>query len=196
MTDRRDPITLPMMADRKDYLLTALFMIILMGIVGISVIPSWEPVGKILMGLALGGALISVAATLLRWGLTTVKLSEEGIEFYIGTVSYKKYRAEEIQTVAKLTTYTGKGGTIIKLVIQTQPAEALEATGEQALRKKPFASQDLKFRENRPDWKNVCLDAGLRKTGGSWIEYTPQRQQLLRELFPNASHLEAKPYIG
>ena len=194
MTVRREPVTMPMMVNRKYNLLSALFVTVLAGIVGISVIPALEPVGRILMSLALGQVLIAVAATWLRWGLTTVAVGDENIEFCIGSFVYRKYRVADIQTVAKLTNCAGREA-ITKLVIQTKPADVLEAIGERSLRKKPIVLQELKFRENRPDWKDVCLDSGLRKTGGLWIEYTSQRQQLLQEVLPNAAHREAKPYI-
>ena len=193
MTARREPVTMPMMVNRKNSLLSALFVTVLAGIVGISVIPALEPIGRIPMSLALGQVLIAVAATWLRWGFTTVTVGDENIEFHIGTFVYRKYRVADIQTVAKLTDFVGRE-TIMKLVIQTKPADVLETIGEQSLRKKPFVSQELKFRENKPDWKDVCLDAGLRKTGGLWIEYTSQRQQLLQEMLPKAAHREAKPY--
>lgn len=80
------------------------------------------------------------------------------------------------------------------LVITSDSPEQMESRGEKALGNMLFARTELRFLMVRPDWKDLCLGAGLSKRHSIWVEYSPERQQLFKELLPNCEFRISKHY--
>ena len=70
----------------------------------------------------------------------------------------------------------------------------MEATGERKLSKRPFIRNEIKFQKGRSDWGDVCLRYGMDRRRTVWVEYAPDREDLLRRMYPHAQYRGAKYY--
>lgn len=153
----------------------------------------------LVLGILLGIPVLFCVCFLLVPSFVRITVSPEGVRVSIGRFTLRQVAAGDIRTVVKSFVPGGRGRPLIKLVISPVPVREMEADGERRLRKKAFVRDELKFREGRSDWGDLCLGARFGRWGciwknTFWIEFTPERQQLLRELFPDAAHREAKRY--
>lgn len=183
-------IVFPRMEKPKGWLLVPLF-ITAWGIPLMFCFTEGTP-ADIAMMVTLGTVLLFVDAWFAWWIVPKVTVNGNGITLSAGRFVLQQLRADEIRTVVKIPV-RGRF-TWYKIRILTTPAEAIEARGEARLCTKPIVREGLKFRRNKSDFKDICLKAGLPLTGGFWIEFTPQRQQQLRQMFPEAAYREAKSY--
>ena len=145
---------------------------------------------------------------LMRVFLERITISSNGITLSLCGFVLKHIDRENIRTVVKHNAPKGRTPLNV-LLISPVSAREMEAEGERRLCKKALIRNELKFREGRSDWGDLCLGATFYRhdtlLGGYilncpawksaiWIEFSPERQALLREQFPNAEFREAKRY--
>lgn len=191
MEDTYKPVAFPRMVERWDYLLSVLLLTVLGGAAICSFLLKGKP-GDIVLSVLTGLIVLGVDVWLLLRVLPTVTVSAYGITLSIGKLVLKRVRTKDIQTVAKV--YIRGRNPIVILCITPTSDTVIEEKGKEKLKKKPLVKESIKFRENKSDWPDVCLGEGLQMIGKLWIEFTPERQQLLQKVFPNAAHREAKRY--
>ena len=162
--------------------------------------------GDILLSILMGVAFLVPVGLLVAIALLRVKISSLGISLSLCGITLKKIKASDIHTIT-LTETSIRYGTLVALAVFSIPAEEMEADGERRLRKKVILREELKFREGRSDWGDVCMGAGFyrdlfpkdesplgRWKSGIWLEFTPEREEVLRKSFPQAEYRVPKRY--
>ena len=162
--------------------------------------------GDILLSILMGVAFLVPVGLLVAIALLRVKISSLGISLSLCGITLKKIKASDIHTIT-LTETSIRYGTLVALAVFSIPAEEMEADGERRLRKKVILREELKFREGRSDWGDVCMGAGFyrdlfpkdesplgRWKSGIWLEFTPEREEVLRKSFPQAEYRIPKRY--
>lgn len=192
MEEKQKSIVFSCMADRKESLTAAGCITILFAVCICLLWMDVKSSGDIFFIVFMGIIGVGVDAVFIWLIVPTVTINRDGITLRFGKIVIRHIAADEIQTIVK----TRINGRIpfYPIRILTTPAEMLEAKGEQRLYKRRLIRNELKFRRNKSDWKDLCLREGLSLTGGLWMEFTPERKQLLQEMFPNAAFREAKQY--
>ena len=162
--------------------------------------------GDILLSILMGVAFLVPVGLLVAIALLRVKISSLGISLSLCGITLKKIKASDIHTIT-LTETSIRYGTLVALAVFSIPAEEMEADGERRLRKKVILREELKFREGRSDWGDVCMGVGFyrdlfpkdesplgRWKSGIWLEFTPEREEVLRKSFPQAEYRVPKRY--
>ena len=162
--------------------------------------------GDILLSILMGVAFLVPVGLLVAIALLRVKISSLGISLSLCGITLKKIKASDIHTIT-LTETSIRYGTLVALAVFSIPAEEMEADGERRLRKKVILREELKFREGRSDWGDVCMGVGFyrdlfpkdesplgRWKSGIWLEFTPEREEVLRKSFPQAEYRIPKRY--
>ena len=148
--------------------------------------------------------LIGVTALLVT-ALLRVNISPQGVTMSLCGIPLKKVGAD-LCTIVKTRTTSGRWP-LVALAVFCVSSEEMEADGECRLRKKAILKEELKFRESRSDWGDVCMGVGFyrepfpklesplgRWKSGIWLEFTPEREELLRKAFPQAQYRVPKRY--
>ena len=150
-------------------------------------------------------------SVLLVTALLCVHISPQGVAMTLCGIPLKKVDASALCTIVKTHTTNGRWP-LDALALFSVPAEEMEADGERRLRKDPIRKGELKFREGRSDWGDMCMGMGFywdptfpipirrpesplgRWKSGIWLEYSPEREELLRKTFPQAQFRTPKRY--
>lgn len=157
----------------------ALFGLLVWAVLWEDSVSAWECL------IPMGIMVLLIVAMVGFCGLQRAAVSPEGVTLSVWRFPYKHIAAKDIRTVIRRASPTTKGRVEL-LAIAADTEEEIEARGEQALRKEPFIRHELKFREGRSDWRDLCIGAGPLGKRSIWVEYSPKRQELFQKMFPNA----------
>ena len=154
----------------------------------------------------LGAILLIAVAALLVTALLRVNISAYGVSLSLCGIPLKKICASQVHTITR-TEIPARWETLVALSLFSVSAEEMEANGERRLRKNTLLKGELKFRENRSDWGDVCMGVGFyrepfpkfetplgRWKSGIWMEFSPEREEILRNAFPQAQYRVPKRY--
>ena len=186
---------------REYYLVTAIFAVL-------AVFAVWAFLREddVILAIATGAICLVLTAIFLVTALLRVNVSAHGVSLSLCGITLKKICASDLRTIVKTRTTNGRWP-LKALAVFSAPAEEMEANGEQRLRKKAILKEELKFREGRSDWSDVCMGVGFyrepfrkgesplgRWKSGIWLEFSPEREELLRRTFPQAEYRVPKRY--
>ena len=142
------------------------------------------------------------AAEQLGYSQSTISFQIKQLEDELGCLLF-----ERVNHTITLTETSIRYGTLVALAVFSIPAEEMEADGERRLRETVILKEELKFREGRSDWGDICMGVGFyrdlfpkdesplgRWKSGIWLEFTPEREDLLRKAFPQAQYRTPKRY--
>ena len=185
-----------------EYALVAGLLVILAGFAVWAVVRQ----GDILLSILITAAFLVPVGLLVAIALLRVKISSQGISLSLCGITLKKIKASDIHTIT-LTETSIRYGTLVALAVFSIPAEEMEADGERRLRENVILKEELKFREGRSDWGDICMGMGFyrdlfpkdesplgRWKSGIWLEFSPEREELLRKAFPQAQYRTPKRY--
>ena len=202
MNKAQDTVSFSRLAKPLEYAPVAGLLVALAGFAVWAVVRE----GDILLSILMGVAFLVPVGLLVAIALLRVKISSLGISLSLCGITLKKIKASDIHTIT-LTETSIRYGTLVALAVFSIPAEEMEADGERRLRKKVILREELKFREGRSDWGDVCMGVGFyrdlfpkdesplgRWKSGIWLEFTPEREEVLRKSFPQAEYRVPKRY--
>jgi len=168
------------------FLLCILFLLVVL-------LPSLSELGMLGL-LVLLGCFMGLSPVWLIFALqafSRVTLCRSGITIGIGKQVRKQYTAAQICTIVDCNDH-GKLKTRY-LYVSPISSKELEQLGEQGLNKYRFGKEELSFRRGKSDWYDLCLGEGLGQTTDTIrFEYSPEREQLLKALFPDAEFRKGK----
>lgn len=186
----------------KDYGLISALM------AALGVLLVWISLGEndVAFSIFIGIAYLVLVAILLVTALLRVNISSQGVTMSLCGITLKKVDASELCTIVKTVTYNGRWH-LETLTVFCVSSEEMEAYGEQRLQKNPLKKGELKFRDCHSDWGDVCMGVGFyrdpffkyesplgRWKSGIWLEYSPEREEVLRQAFPQAQYRVPKRY--
>ena len=202
MNKAQDTMSFSRLTKPLEYALVAGLLVALAGFAVWAVVRE----GDILLSILMSVAFLVPVGLLVAIALLRVKISSLGISLSLCGITLKKIKALDIHTIT-LTETSIRYGTLVALAVFSIPAEEMEADGERRLRKKVILREELKFREGRSDWGDVCMGVGFyrdlfpkdesplgRWKSGIWLEFTPEREEVLRKSFPQAEYRVPKRY--
>lgn len=190
------PIVMPRIIHKpNEYLLVAwvLLSLAIVAMVICGVVLSTE--GLPMTSLFVQGGLAALSAPLcgffFLFGTAKITVDQDGIAVGIGKWYWQRCEAAQVRTIVKCR--DNSRFQRVFLYVSAMSSEELEALGQQSMGKMPFIRHELVFREKKADWKDCCLGEGLQcKADAIRLEYTPERAQMLQELFPRAVFREGK----
>ena len=184
--DEERKVVIPQVIGPWGYLVAAGVVSICLVIILVS-IDYGERIGWISAAL-MGGTILIAIGNLMWRGLMKIVAGPEGV-----SAGGRQIAAEDIRTIVRIYICRGKGS-ITQLVISSQDPGEMEATGERKLSKRPFVRNEIKVQKGRSDWGDVCLRYGMDRRRTVWVEYAPDREDLLRRMYPHAQYRVAKYY--
>ena len=160
------------------------------------------------MAISLAPVTFVAIGFLLVQSFQQISISNEGITLSLFGTVRRKIDFSEIRTLVKTYMFGGRySPRTPALTVSSVSTEEMATTGEQLLRKKFLLREELKFREGRSDWGDLCIGAVFYPTSflhgsnpgniwrsGIWFEFTPEREQLILQRYPYAEYREPKRY--